>query len=952
MRACASRRLSSMLAGLILIVLLAPAGLPLQAQERDGAVEAILAQMGPEERVGQLFLITFFGADAGTESDIAVLVSEYHVGGVMLSARNGNFASDDGLVEQVYALTSGLQRLAAGQTVGVESGVATATPQPPSSPLYVPLFIGIEYEGSSAAYTQLHSGVTPLPSSMALGATWDPALAEATGAVVGQELSALGFNLLIGPSADVMEVPQPFAAGDLGTRVFGGEPFWVSRMTAAYVRGVHQGSSGRIAVIPRHFPGYGGADRLANVEIPTVRRSLDQLTQSDLKPFFAVTGAASNPLEIADGLLVGHIRYQGFQGDNPRLATRPISLDTAALPVLLGLQPIATWRQAGGLMISDALGLRGVRRFYDPDERVFAGRLIALDAFNAGNDMLYLGDFGTDPAANQTAAVVDTIKFFVQRYQDDPAFQTQVDSAVRRIIGKKLDLYGTFDLAAVVPDEAGLAGLGGQSEQMYEVARQAVTLLSPAQAELLESPQRGENILIFTDTRIVSQCETCTPHALIPVDAMRAAILRSYGPEAAGVVSLASVYSQSFEDLVDYLDAGALPPTAVATETPEPDRLGFLLDTADWVVFLMLDVTPDVPASYAVKRFLADPPVAADTRVVVMAMGAPYYLDSTEISKLTAYYALYGYTNPFVDIAARALFEGVAPLGASPVSISGVNYDILRATSPDPAQVITLSTAVERAVGEETPVPTPEELVVGQGDTLRITTGVIIDRNGHAVPDGTPVEFVLTFNDGTRDTQPVTTSGGVAQTSIVLTRPGELRITVTSGEARSSDTVRLAIPDTGRAPIDILPPDITPTAIPVPTSTPEPEPSPIPEPTPRPSVAVEPVPAMPNVTFGSLFLTVLGLAIIGLAVFILGFLGHDLNHALFLALPVLLVGLLCYNYYALMLPGSALWRSMFGDMWSPAVAAWFGGVLGFGLAQAASYVWDRGIVPSRGRKRR
>ncbi len=69
-------------------------------------------------------------------------------------------------------------------------------------------------------------------------------LAEEAGRVAGQELAALGFNLLLGPSADVVQVPQPYTAGDLGTRVFGGEPFWVSQMTVAYVRGVHEGSGG------------------------------------------------------------------------------------------------------------------------------------------------------------------------------------------------------------------------------------------------------------------------------------------------------------------------------------------------------------------------------------------------------------------------------------------------------------------------------------------------------------------------------------------------------------------------------------------------------------------------------------------------------------------------------------------------------------------------------------
>ncbi len=944
------RRFLCILMLLLTLNLLAPAPSHLWAQGSDAEVEAILAQMGPEERVGQLFLVTFSGSDVGPGSDVARLITEYHVGGVVLLAQNDNFTAEDDLPAQVYALTTSLQQLAAHvPPEGGEESNETPTPTTEVG-VYVPLFIATEYEGSNPSYTQWQSGVTPLPSSMALGATWNPTLTEATARIVGQELSALGINMLLGPSADVVETPQPFTAGDLGTRVFGGEPFWVAQMTAAYVAGVHQGSEGRVAVVPRHFPGYGGADRLATVEIPTVRRSLDQLIQSDLKPFYAVTGNASNPQAVADGLLVGHIRYQGFQGDNPRLTTRPISLDAAALPVLLGLKPIADWRAAGGLIISDALGLRGVRRFYDPQERVFSGRQVALDAFNAGNDLLYMGNLGTGLPSDQTAAVIDTIGFFVQRYRSDLDFQRQVDDAVRRILRKKLDLYGHFALDVVIPDPTGLEALGTQSETTFEVARNAVTLLSPSQADL-PTPQRGQDIVIFTDTRTVQQCSTCRRRPLIAVDAMRAAILRSYGPEATGLISLANIYSYSLEDLASYFDFGGLAPPPAEGETPQPNSLSFALDTAEWVIFLMLDVSPDVPASNALKRFLADPPVGLDTHIVVMAMGAPYYLDSTEISKLTAYYALYSYTPPFVEVAARALFGGVTLVGAPPVSIGGVNYDILRATSPDPDQVISLTYTVERPGDNRTPAPTPGEPAVGQGDTLRLSTGPILDRNGHLVPDGTPVEFVLNYSDGMRDVQPTVTLGGVAQTSILLSRPGELRITVSSGEARSSETVQLVVPDTGRAPVIILPPDVTPTSTAAPTRTP------VPRPTTQPEVTLQatapPETSLPrnSVTFAHLFLASLGLTLLGMGVFAIGFVLRDINRGLLFALPTLIFGLLAYNYYALLLPGAEVWRNLGGDTWGAGLATWFGGLFGFAVTVSVIYSWERWGASLRMRKR-
>jgi hypothetical protein len=59
-----------------------------------------------------------------------------------------------------------------------------------------------------------------------------------------------------------------------------------------------------------------------------------------------------------------------------------------------------------------------------------------------------------------------------------------------------------------------------------------------------------------------------------------------------------------------------------------------------------------------------------------MAYGAPYYLDTTEISKLTAYYGVYSKVRPFIEASVRALFQEYTPGGALPVSVEGINYDL------------------------------------------------------------------------------------------------------------------------------------------------------------------------------------------------------------------------------------------------------------------------------------
>ena len=400
----------------------------------------LLEQMSPEERVGQLFLVTFEGNSPQPEDPIIDLIANYHISGVLLSKENDNFVETPETLAEASRLIELLQDAeyeASLIEVDDEGGNGESI-----RPVYIPLFIAVSQEGGGAGYSDILSNLTELPSQMAIGATWNTELARGIGEVLGRELEALGFNLLLGPSLDILEDPRLVGPGDLGVRSFGGDPFWVSVMGRAYVAGLHEGSGGRLGVIVKHFPGLGSADRPIEEEVATVRKSLEQLKQIELAPFFALT--RSNPGEeadIADGLLVSHIRYQGFQG-NIRDTTRPVSLDPQAHDQLMALEPIVTWHEAGGIAVSDSLGSRAVRRFRDPLERTFKAHLVARDAFLAGNDLLLLSNFKSIEDPDEATTIRSTIDFFVQKYREDSAFAERVDDAVFRIIQLKQRLYG------------------------------------------------------------------------------------------------------------------------------------------------------------------------------------------------------------------------------------------------------------------------------------------------------------------------------------------------------------------------------------------------------------------------------------------------------------------------------------------------------------------------------
>ncbi|MGD1995315.1 MAG: glycoside hydrolase family 3 N-terminal domain-containing protein [Anaerolineae bacterium] len=893
--------LSLAITTIVTLGLTAPSLAHAVGQQQDDPAARLLERMSPADRVGQLFVVTFPGAGTDELSSIYSLITQERVGGVLLRPENGNIINEGDTPTQVATLTSNLQELA-WEATQVPSPLpleeeSYSTPAP-----FVPLLIAVEQEGNGSPYTAIVSGTTPLPSPMAIGATWNPDHAETVGRIVGEELRALGINTLLGPSLDVLNNPRPSSAADLGCRSFGGDPYWVGQMGRSYVRGIHSGSEGQVGVIARHFPGLGAADRPLSEEVSTVQKSLEQLKQIELAPFFAVADT-EEPVASADGFLVSHIRYRGFQG-NIYASTKPVSFDPQALQQLMALPELAPWRESGGLTVADELGVRAVRRFYDPTEQEFNNLRIAREAFLAGNDLLILSHFAlSDDWDSQIANVRATIAFFREKYISDPTFQARVDEAVLRILQLKLRLYGSpFLLSRVRVEADAAADLVGQGqEQVAPIAQDVVTLLSPPSPDLRPAPPTvDDQIVIFTDDRQLSPCDGCAPVYAIPPTLLADTLIRLYGPQATHQMLPTLVRSFTLSQLTDYLSTPTAPPSEGTPPPPHPVEAA--LERADWVIFAMLDIDEQVPASDAVRRFLAErADLLRDHKVVVLAFGAPYYLDTTEIAKLSAYFGLYSHTEPFVEAAARALFNEFPFGGAPPVSVPGINYDLISQTQPDPSQTIGGFIGDEPEGEEGTPQPTPE---LGFGDTLRLRTGVIVDRNGNPVPDGTPVEFIFTYpQEGLEHSVHVTTHNGVAETTLKLDRAGELQISVRAEPVSRVVWMEMDIPPEGEPGTTIA---VTPTSSPIPPPTPTPTPVSTPDITPIPTQEFETWEEHPGRTNWS----DLGQGMVGaLLMALVGYGGlwrrrRDLSLALRGALLCAAGGLIAYIGLVLELPGT------------------------------------------------
>lgn len=908
-----------------------------EQQFLDERIEQYLAQMSIADKVGQLFVVSFQGKDLDLESDIAELIYLYRIGGVSISPAYSNFNNDKNNAistpKQVAILVNLLQSLAYGVSLGravalepsvvkelggqewpagvlrsraIEEGFDNVNPS------NLPLFIAIEQDGNGVPGTSLIHDFTQLPSHMAIGSTWETRLAEQVGQIVGRELNAVGINMLLGPNLNVFTQPSTEQVGRLGIRSFGRSPFWVSKMSRAYIQGVHNGANQQVITIARNFPGQGSSDRLPDQEIATIQKTLEELEQIHIAPFVSVTRNDSSiisptgDLSMTDGLMSSHMRYGSLQG-GPN--AKPLSL-VPQLSELLENEQFSTWRQ-NGLVMSDELGSMAIRRFYDPSMSELPILDVALSAFDAGHDLLYLSRFGLgDTWEAEKINIIKTITYFQQLYAENPDFAEQVDESVRRILRVKMRMYtssptelmqaqlnaiteaGTIDSAGATTETtvitATLAITGTEIDSVEtitdtvlisdteqidlvnsysisltqaialsdvlavstdleilegqfrdeanaivgQVAQSSFTLLYPSNIEQVpQPPKRGDNVLIITDSRLVKECESCIAQVLGP-DTLKNKIIELYGSEGRALVDESQFTAIGFSDLAEYLDKRAEAITASSeenddvdgsTETPEAEstvqtatdgdntenaasidsetevlrRMEERFEESNWIIFVMLDIVEEVPSSTVVKRFLGangERLRAGDKTIAVLALNAPYFLDATEVSQLSAYFGVNSGTDPFIENAVNGLFQAYTPRGTPVYDVPGTIYaNLSERLKPDPDKVIPLQLFIDELLIAQVPVADEEELPVDSitiqtGQSIRLQVGPIFDRNGHIVPDGTIVEFQALDDAGEPElsSDPVTTRNGIATRIAQFVNGGRLLISAISDPATSA----------------------------------------------------------------------------------------------------------------------------------------------------------------------
>lgn len=335
-------------------------------------VDQIVGRMTLDQKLGQMMFVQFVGPDYSLA--LSTMISQDNVGAVLLFSANNNIVSKD----QLTSLTQQMQH----------------------NSTLLPLAIATDQEGGAVDRLQALDG--PRPAAATLGATNDPAQAQAAGVQDAQALSAYGINLNLAPVVDVDNLSTSEMHRDM--RTFGTDAQGVVKMAGAYLKGLQQ--SGKVVGTLKHFPGLGDVGIDPHFGIPSLRRSKAEMEQIDWEPYHALIQQG-----LAHVIMVTHELVPAIDD------TRPSSLSPKIVQGILrdemGFQ---------GVIMTDSLTMTGVTEYYTP------GQAAAL-AIEAGSDLL-MGASSPD----EVATMIDGIK---QAITSGAISQQRIDDSVRRILMMK-----------------------------------------------------------------------------------------------------------------------------------------------------------------------------------------------------------------------------------------------------------------------------------------------------------------------------------------------------------------------------------------------------------------------------------------------------------------------------------------------------------------------------------
>ena len=233
---------------------------------------------------------------------------------------------------------------------------------------------------------------------MTLGAISDNSLLYKMGQQVAQDFKRLGVQMNFGPDMDVNNNPNNPV---IGFRSFGDNKYNVAEKGIAYMRGMQDGG---ILTTAKHFPGHGDTEVDSHLDLPQLPFTRKRLDSLEEYPFREAIKAGIS------GVMVAHMNI-------PALDTTLHLPSTLSKPIITGILKDSLGFK--GLVVSDAMGMQGVVKFFPNGEA-------DVRAFIAGNDLLEL--------SQDSKRAIKMIKKAVRKGQIP---MSDVDARVKKVLAAK-----------------------------------------------------------------------------------------------------------------------------------------------------------------------------------------------------------------------------------------------------------------------------------------------------------------------------------------------------------------------------------------------------------------------------------------------------------------------------------------------------------------------------------
>lgn len=346
-----------------------------RVKEIESLVQEQMDQMTLEEKVGQLFMVAIRKDTGGNKitqinDEVKELIQTYHVGGIILFSENIATAG------QVKTLNNNLQAISK-----------------------IPLFIGVDEEGGIVSRIGNNKEINEVPfeSADVLGKTGDPDRAYQEALRMGGLLKELGFNMDFAPVGDLFNEPQNTV---IGKRSFGKNSQEVIPMVMAFEKGLKEQ---QIISVIKHFPGHGNTKEDSHTGLAYVNKSLEELEQEELKPFFKAIE------ENIDGMMKGHLLVPAVDEEYPA------SLSAKWQAYLEEHGDVSKT-----LLITDALDMGAITQAYTSAEA-------AQRAIEAGNDLLLMPQ-----------NLKEAYTGIMDRVREGNIEESRIDKSVKKILSKKI----------------------------------------------------------------------------------------------------------------------------------------------------------------------------------------------------------------------------------------------------------------------------------------------------------------------------------------------------------------------------------------------------------------------------------------------------------------------------------------------------------------------------------